>query len=285
VLWLRPEVAEWNPVTLNGEHAAFFLCVVIALAALLFSRRPVALWEIAVLGALGLMAFRSIRHTPLFCLATLAFVPAHLEDALERFQNSFGRLAGFCRRAVVQKVLTALLLLASPGILLAAFTFHKERAWTMEVPRSQYPVAAIAFITQNELRGNLLVFFDWGEQCLWELPDSRVSLDGRLDTSYPHRVIAAHWKFYNGEPYDKTALDVERADYALLRADLEGSLAFATGQPGWQAVYADELAVVLVRDVKQFPKLAGTHLPVSGAVDSAKGRAPFPNRPSLRLSK
>ena len=32
VTWLRPQIAEWNPVQFNGDHAAFFLCVAIAAA-------------------------------------------------------------------------------------------------------------------------------------------------------------------------------------------------------------------------------------------------------------
>ena len=108
-------------------------------------------------------------------------------------------------------------------------------------------MAAVQFIQQHELRGNLLVFFDWGEMCLWELPDSRVSIDGRLDTCYPPDVIAAHWKFYNAEPFDGAALDLNRADFALLPSKLAGALALAK-QDGWQAVYFDNLAVVLVKN-------------------------------------
>ena len=189
VLWLRPQIGEWNPVQFNGEHAAFFLCVAIAAASFLLSRRPIALWELAVTGALAFMAFRSARHTPLFCIAALAFVPPHLADALGRFHNSFARLTNLFRNAGVQKISTALLAVVSLGIIFATGTLHKERAWTMEVPRKEYPVAALEFIKQHGLRGNLLVFFDWGEECIWELPDSRVSIDGRLDTCYPRECF------------------------------------------------------------------------------------------------
>ena len=283
VLWLRPEIDEWNPARLNADHAAFFLCAVIAAVSFLCSRRPLALWELACTGALGFMAFRSVRHTPLFCIAALAFVPPHLGDTLERFQDSFSRLLELCRRAAVRKFLAALLTLSALGILCATFTLHKERAWTMEVPRRQYPVTAIEFIKQHELRGNLLVFFDWGEQCIWELPDSRVSVDGRLDTCYPRSVIAAHWKLYNGEPFDEAAVPLDRADFALLPSNLAGSLALAK-QRGWHAVYFDDTAVVLVKKTEQFPKLAGLSLPVAGPAENAKGRAAFPDRLSLRHS-
>jgi hypothetical protein len=122
--------------------------------------------------------------------------------------------------------------------------------------------------------------------CLWELPDSRVSLDGRLDTCYPRDVINAHWKFYNDEPADKTALDIDRADFALLPVNLAGALALVK-EHGWEAVYLDGLAVVLVKNPDQFPKLNGLirlTLPIKGEAQATLGRAPFPVLPSARIS-
>jgi hypothetical protein len=199
VLWLRPQIGEWNPVQFNGDHAAFFLCVAIAVASFFLSRRPIALWELAVTGALCIMAFRSARHTPLFCIAALAFVPPHLADALERFQSSYTRLTNLFRDASVQRISTGLLAVVSLGIIFATGTLHKERAWTMEVPRKEYPVAALEFIKQHGLHGNLLVFFDWGEECIWELPDSRVSRGFQFFASFS--LTAAKFIMVSKSPF------------------------------------------------------------------------------------
>ena len=282
VQWLRPEIGEWNPARLGSGHAAFFLCAAIAVAGFLCSRRPIALWELVCTGMFGFMAFRFLRHTPLFCLAALAFAPPHLADALGRLPGSCARWTGLCRRPAAQKGLTALLLLVSSGILFATFALRTGRAWTMEIARQQYPVAAVEFIKQHGLHGNLLVFFDWGEECLWELPDSRISIDGRLDTCYPREVIAAQMKFYNAKPFDPTALDLKQADFALLPSDMASAVQLAQ-HGGWQAVYFDNRALVLVKNAGQFPKLSGMKLPVE-AVGMTNGWAPFPDRPSLRLS-
>ena len=283
VLWLRPQIAEWNPVQFNGEHAAFFLCVAIAAASFLFSRRPIALWELAVTGALAFMAFRSARHTPLFCIAALAFVPPHLADALDLFKNSFARLAALFLNTTVQRISAALLAAASAGIIFAAGKLHKEHAWTMEIPRNEYPVAALDFIKQHGVRGNMITFFDWGEECIWELPDSRVSIDGRLDTCYPRGVFDANWNFYNAEMSRQPALNLEQADFALLPPKMAGA-GLLWQKLGWQPVYSDDVAVVLVKDLKQFPQLAGLQATVRGSVESVKGRVAFPNAPSARIT-
>ena len=282
VQWLRPEIGEWDPPRPGSGHTAFFLCAAVAAAGVLCSRRPIALWEFVSASVIGFMAFRSMRHTPLFCLAALTFAPPHLASAFERLSGLFARWTALCRRPILQTILTALMVLVTSGILFATFAPRKGRAWTMEISRQQYPVAAVEFIKQHGLQGNLLVFFDWGEECLWELPDSRVSIDGRLDTCYPRAVIAAQLKFYNAEPFDPTALDLNRADFALLPSDMASAVQFGQ-RGGWQAVYFDERALVLARNAGQFPKLSGLKLPVEG-VAMTNGWAHFPDRPSGRLS-
>jgi hypothetical protein len=276
VLWLRPQIQEWNPATFSGEHAAFFFCAALAALAFIASRRPRQLWEAAVLAILFLVAFRAVRNTPLFCVAALALVPPHLADVLQRARRHFQRFEALLQSPARQKAFTAILALVSAGILVATCTLHKKHFWTMEIPRAQYPVAALDFIQQHDLHGNLLVFFDWGEMCFWNLTNSQVSIDGRLDSVYSPAVIAAHWHLYSGEPFDTNALNLAQADFALLPSNLAGSVALAKDY-GWQPVYFDNLAVVLVKSAAQFPQLTNLKLPIEGPASATEGRDPFPN--------
>jgi hypothetical protein len=286
VVWLhqRPELQEWHPAGVSWDHAALFILLALTLVSFLLTHRRRAWWEAAVCAGLAMFAMRSARHTPLFAIAALAFVPPHLADLLARQRGSFARWEEAARRPAARWTAAVLLALLTAGIGAATFTLHKENPLTMEAPKSQYPVSAIAFMRAHGLRGNLLVFFDWGEMCLWELPECAVSLDGRWETCYPRALIPEHWKFYNGEAVDKTILDIDRADLALLPVNLAGA-AVLSKKFGWQAVYFDDLAVVLARQPGRFPKLAGERLPVAGPPDAARGRAPFPREPSARLGQ
>jgi len=285
VVWLhqRTELEEWRPTPLDLNHASLFVLAFLALVAFTLTRRRRALWEVAVCAGLALFAFRSVRHTPLFAIAGLAFVPPHLADVLVRFREHFARLEEMMRRPGAQYAAAALLAVTTFGECASALFLHKDHPLTMEVPRSQYPLSAIAFIRAHELRGNLLVFFDWGEQCLWELPECAPSLDGRWETCYPRDLIPEHWKFYNGQPVDRKILDIGKADLALIPANLAGAQQELAAEPGWQLVYVDSLACVLVRDARRYPKLAQERLPVVGPADAAQGRAPFPKDPPERL--
>jgi hypothetical protein len=173
-----------------------------------------------------------------------------------------------------QRLVAVLFFAGSIGVAIATFTLHKEHPLTMEVPRSQYPVGAVEFIREHQLAGKVITFFDWGEMVIFHLPDCSPSMDGRLDTCYPRTLIAEHWKFYNGETCDKTVFNPDDADLALLPVKLAGAAALGS-QPGWRAIYYDDVAVLLARDVKRFPKLGNLQLPISGTEGSPAGRAAF----------
>jgi hypothetical protein len=277
VRWLRPQITEWTAPHLGVGHLALFALFPLAVAALLFSRRRKALWEVAVLVLLGLAALRMRRHIPLFCIAALMLVPAHLADAVARLGGRVASLRSALANRRMQVALILLLLSSIPAMVAAACR-HRQSCFTMEVPCDDYPVAATSFIRAAGLKGNLLVSFDWGEYALWELPDSPVSIDGRLDTCYPHAVIREYWRLYDGAAPDPAILDLARADYALVRARNDiGWWLLCEPPHRWTLVYRDPVAVVLVRDVPRHPRLGEIRLPVEMPASAVMGRVRFPD--------
>jgi hypothetical protein len=71
---------------------SLFVLALLALISFALSRRRRALWEMAICAGLAVFAFRSVRHTPLFAIAALAFVPPHLADVILRFRDHFSGL-------------------------------------------------------------------------------------------------------------------------------------------------------------------------------------------------
>lgn len=275
VLWLRPQIAEWNPPPLNWNHAAFFFVLALSAFAWTFTRRPRVLWELAACGAFAFLGLRAVRNTPLFCLVALALAAPHLASAVGKFRRHLEHLEDFGRGNSFQKAAAVLLAVAIIGIGVATFKLHKENPLTMEAPRSEYPVAAVDFLREHHLNGRMLTFFDWGEMVIFRLPNCLVSMDGRLDTCYSRELIDAHWKLYNGESFDPKTLDIDQAELALLPVNLAGTAALAR-RPGWTVIYYDNLAAILARDVGQFPQLRPLSLPVVGEKSAVLGRAPFP---------
>jgi hypothetical protein len=275
VLWLRPQIAEWNPTPLGWNHAAFFFVLALTAFAWAFTRQPRAWWELAACGAFALLGLREVRNTPWFCLVALALTPPHLAGALAKFRRHFEHLENLGRRDSFQNLAALLCAVVAIGIGVATFTLHKTHPLTMEVPRSEYPTRAVDFLQEHQLHGRMLTFFDWGEMVIFRLPGCPPSIDGRLDTCYSRELIAAHWKFYDAEPFDEKVLDVDRADLAFLPANLAGTAALAH-RPGWTVIYYDDLAVILAHEVKHFPELGSLPIPIVGSKSAAMGRAPFP---------
>ncbi len=285
VLWLRPEIDEWNPTPLNWDHAALFILIALSVFSWICSRKRKHLWELLACIAFAVLALRSVRNTPLFAIVALATVPEHLVDACLRFRHLIAHREDVFSSQQTLSLLANFFWITLVGICTAAFFLRKDHPLTIEVPKKQYPVSALTFIKKHGIHGNLLVFFDWGEMCLWELPSSPVSIDGRLDTCYPRNVITNHWQIYNALPHDTNVVNLEKADFALLPASLQGGFALAK-QPGWKAAYVDDTAVVLVRDSDRFPALKKEDLPVIARKKdlASEGRAAFPEFMSDRIS-
>ena len=67
--------------------------------------------------------------------------------------------------------------------------------------------------------------------------------------------------FTTASCFARPALNLEQADYALLPPNRTGAM-MLWKERGWQAVYFDDTAVVLVKNIKKFPRLAGSQTTV-----------------------
>lgn len=280
VAYVRPEITEWRATPFDAAHATFFFVAALSIVAWCLSRRERRAWEAATLAVLLIMACRHQRHIPLFCLTNLILTPPHLLDLFRRLRPRIANLVHAFESAGV-RLIVSLALLAAGGVALAkSVSSPRQYPWRIEVERDVFPCAALSFLRSHPIDGNLLVFFDWGQHALWELPRNPVSFDGRLDTIYSRAVIEAHWKFYRGEESaaQSSAPDLFSADIALLPTSSGGLHTLLTR--GWTLVYTDPLASVLVREPKHYPSLGTLKLPVTGGLDAVQGREPFPDKPS-----
>jgi len=276
VMLPRPQITEWQPLGLTVANVPFYLVLAVSVGGWLASRRPRRLWEAAVLGLLAVMAVGHQRHAPLFGLANLMLSPPHLADAAGRLGTYLPTLQALARRRTVHWVAGAALLAAAFVCLRMSVAPPRQHPRTIEVEKDVYPVSAIAFMRDHALTGNTVVFFDWGQEVLWELPDNPVSFDGRLDTVYPPAIMDAHWDLYAGRSLDP-ALRLNAAVVALLPTG-SGGVDLLRGA-GWNIVYRDPLATVLAGPLAHFPRLAGLSLPVLAGPAAVSGREDFPDAP------
>jgi hypothetical protein len=229
-------VVEWLPLwrqAAMGENigvlvpfAGLFLAVALIVAASP-GRLDAARW--AVLGVLGLMAFKALRHVP---LAAPALVAAALPAAPE---------AWFEEGRESPKILACLS--ASALILVAALVKPVSFRPRVYLTPGSFPVGAVNFMKTNGLGGNVLSQFRWGEYVLWHLGgEVKVFMDQRYDSVYPRRVIEDYLTVAFVRAEAEKVLKAYPHDFALvlpdekLRALLEGV--------GARRLFADEAAAL-----------------------------------------
>ena len=225
LLMPRPEIVEWRSADLSGIGDLHVQGALLLIVVLVCGRRP----KPAHLVALGGAAFASVLHVrfaPLLGMVIVVTLGSSWEAVFQKRRHAL---------AVGAMVLT-LSLVAIGG---AAAWLRRDLSVQMRIPADRYPVAAVELL--REERGNLAVFFNWGEYALYHLyPSVLVSIDGRYETVYPEEVVRANWEFTRGAPGSERILDTFRADFALYPRDT-GAARWLGRSADWELWRQDEL--------------------------------------------
>jgi hypothetical protein len=106
--------------------------------------------------------------------------------------------------------------------------------------------SASAFVATNQLRGRMVVYFDWGEYVLWQFGSTlKVSTDGRRETVYSDRHIDGHNEIYRGSDEGLAYLRGLQADYVWMPKALP--ILGRLDRAQWTPIYTGERSVILAR--------------------------------------
>jgi hypothetical protein len=166
---LRRTIAEWLPFYMILEPAFWMLGVLLVfLIGKYFRKRP--WWQSTT--ALGLLAagISGLRHIGLLAVAAVpvlagyfgVFTETELKDDLAKER---------ARRIYLGLVAMTGILFVIPII--------------MEIQQGGigdkfYPTAAVEFLKNNEISGNVLSEYGWGGYLIWKYPEKKVFIDGRM---------------------------------------------------------------------------------------------------------
>lgn len=257
----RRDIPEWRPLNFLGPevlYLGFKILVVLSVIALIerLRRRDLPdLPTILVLVVTAFLGFRVVRHLTFFVIASAPFVWTWLASLWRQSLRPWlsGRVG-----ASAAPLAEASYYGISRGLLLVFALLTLMNAPMRIVLAEFYPVRAIDFIEQNQLKGNLLVPFSFGSYAIWRLyPDSRVSLDGRYETVYTDATYDAVRNFFAGGAGGSKFLKQYPHDVILSprNARLEKGM---SEQADWAVAYEDRRYRVYVRAdrQKEWPALA-----------------------------
>jgi hypothetical protein len=237
----RPNVNDWRPLVESGPEVIlpWLMTAAIAVAAFARGRRTIPVSHALIVIALAIGSIRVNRLDVFFTLSVVMLLGKHV--AAGGLPDGRMLVPLWTRRVVAAAATVALIAVAAAWPFRSAFTcLRLDGPWMPEREAGR-------FIVQNQLSGRLLTWFDWGQYAIWHFtPRLRVSLDGRRETVYSDRFVAAHLQLYFDPAAQQELLHRLAPDYAWLPAGVP--LVAALERQGWSRAYAGPISVVLARN-------------------------------------
>jgi hypothetical protein len=232
------DIVEWQPIwkfSYGVQDSILWSVAILATGFALYKKLPAATWQWLWTFCVAIAAARVRRHLPFFTLSVLLLLLSHLRARGVDFSQQ--RLTPQVGVILVPPILAALFI---AGVLL-----RPAVTCLPDVPRVEPEPSAVAFIRSADLRGRVVMWFNWGLYAVWQVGDRlKVSYDNRRETVYSGQTVADHQAFYFGG--DAEYPDRIGADYAWLSPDLP--VVKQLTERGWHIIFRNPTSVILGRE-------------------------------------
>lgn len=245
----RQYIGEWGPSHSSGDMwsfaASIVTCLCLALGGLISHwRRPSSPGPVPghfVLSAvpLAVMAFVSVRHTPILAIwsaPVLALTASQVRGA----QSGVSRVlsVGLLSAALTSVIITMIFVAQNPRPAITA-------SGTVLGPL--HPCQAVGYMRDQGLTGNVYLPLPWGSYVTWHLyPAVRVSMDGRNISLFPRDMVRESLEFSTSRHPDlETPLRYD-TDFLLVRSNFSG-LDALEADTRWTEIHRDSDAVLFRR--------------------------------------
>ena len=244
-LSLSRSISEWEAISLFDlsymRMKIFSICVILSF---FINKNKNRYWEIGIITVAMAFAFIHQRHTPVFAIIAAPFLAEKISGIAERLRLNEKVISIFSQ--VILSIVVAFIM----GYQLSV-TMNKyiKAEFNIIVDPNVYPVSAIQFLKVNNIKGNLLVPFEWGEYAIWKLyPDNKVSIDGRFDTVYPEEVINDHFNGMKSEKGWESLMEKYPTDIVLARRDSFSKRMINVSSDDWIYIYSDKISMIFLKN-------------------------------------
>lgn len=105
------------------------------------------------------------------------------------------------------------------------------------------------FLIEHRQWGKMLTFYDWGGWLIWNYPQIKPSIDGRMHLWQDEAGYSAFAAYYR---YEQNRQDIDQSDYDVVyiarKKPLFGRMVELSDQGKWSVAFADEKAGIFVRN-------------------------------------
>jgi hypothetical protein len=235
-------ITEWDPIPLWGKQFLFLKLMVLLFFITLLLPGKKTLWRILIILGSIYFGFKHQRHSMLTAIVLAIYLPIYLSRGLESWGKNITNAINAGSLNSLTKLFLSLFMVLQ---LLDGFSKYNQNELKILVEPQVYPSYLAQYMRENELGGNILVPFDWGEYFIWKLPTSKVSIDGRFRTAYPEKIIDWNKKVYSVKNPDSKLLEKYPTDLIVVRKK-DTPKNYLRENNDWTKIYEDIIAVLFV---------------------------------------
>ncbi len=246
-LGLPRNISEWAPVPWKGWEFWQYKILSLLFVISIFTSGKKRPWELLVLSLALLYGYKHQRHTVLAVILLATYLPLRVTQWTEQigFRNLFSKLSNNFR-LVTNVCLMIFFFLQT----LYIFNNYSGSKFKIMVEPQVYPTYLAQFMKANNIQGNLLVPFDWGEYFIWHFPFSKVSIDGRFRTVYPETVIKLNESLKLQPTNNHTLLEKYPTQYVVTNLKSPFSKKMENLK-NWEKIYQDPMCKLFVKKNEQ----------------------------------
>lgn len=211
-------------------------------------------WRLVVLLTFFIFSFKSIYFVRIFFMLGIFETAALLHNLVKNTP-----LKNATSKAIMLMVLLTLLMARVPKFINNLSLASTTAAWATEF---SYPYQAISYIRNSKLAGNMFNHYDWGGFLIWQLPEYKTFIDGRM----------ASWRDadnnYFMDDYLKIVKNPANGGYTLFQKyATDNNITFILYKPNtpfakylktsqraaWKVAFEDSSSVVFVKNISAKP--------------------------------
>jgi hypothetical protein len=242
---------DWAPLFNHEAGATVFAVVLtISLLCVLFLQTSLIKRKI-ILGILFLLSLHSRRFALPFSVLLIPEAILSLSPIVKVITQQYRQFRFYFIPAYIALLsLTLIIIFRIPIVIIdMSRSYKNEETYTNFQPILPFPIGAVNYMKNNGVPTHLLNDFNWGGYLIWNFPETRFFIDGRMDAF-----------FINGKSFAGTYSNVinKTNDWktTLAKYYINGVLApikpawpltnWLKTQPNWLITYQDEISILMV---------------------------------------
>ena len=205
----RPEIVEWRPPGwLDPNLLPFYLLLIVISSSFLLSRRKPDGTHVIILLSIFWQTCLHLRHLLFLVIAFAFWGMPHVDGLCRRFRVETMLNARF-RTFWQLKSGRIISIAALVSVFILTVGQLYSRMSELRVDRRLFPVAAVEYLAEQQVKGRMVVTFNWAQYVISALGAETeqdgvlVSFDGRFRTCYPQEIVDMNLDFMLGDQVER----------------------------------------------------------------------------------